>query len=145
MKKILIDNGSSVDILYHHAFSKMDLGDRKLGNTHTPLYGFTGHEVKVAGTIDLHVLFGSMPCQTRKVVKFHGISAYSRYNSILGRTTIIALKAITSLKMKFSTKFGIGEVCGDQVMARQCYLTTVIPKNLENEEQTIIQVIDFDP
>lgn len=45
VKNILIDNGCSVDILYHNAFSRMDLGDRKLENTHTPLYGFTGNEV----------------------------------------------------------------------------------------------------
>lgn len=35
IKKILIDNGSSVDILYHHAFSRMDIGDRKLENVNT--------------------------------------------------------------------------------------------------------------
>lgn len=46
VKNILIDNGCLVDILYHNAFSRMDLGDRKLENTHTPpLYGFTGNEV----------------------------------------------------------------------------------------------------
>lgn len=32
VKKILIDNGSSVDILYHHAFSRMNIRDRKLEN-----------------------------------------------------------------------------------------------------------------
>ncbi|XP_074346843.1 uncharacterized protein LOC141685651 [Apium graveolens] len=44
----------------------MDTGDRKLENTHSPLYGFTGNEVKVVGTIDLPVLFGTMPCQVIK-------------------------------------------------------------------------------
>lgn len=51
VKKILIDNGSSVDILYYGAYSKMDLGDRKIDSAKTtPLYGFTGNEVKVVGT-----------------------------------------------------------------------------------------------
>lgn len=87
----------------------MDLDERKLENAHTPLYEFTGNEVKVMGTIDLPVLFGSMPCQTWKVMKFHVINASSSYNAILGQTTITALKAITSishLKMKFPTEFG---------------------------------------
>ena len=35
VKKILIDTGSAVDILYHDAFSRMDLGDRK--NCGSPL------------------------------------------------------------------------------------------------------------
>ncbi|XP_074342949.1 uncharacterized protein LOC141680690 [Apium graveolens] len=91
VKKMLVDNGSSVDVLYHHAFSRMDIGDRRLENSRTPLYGFTGNEVHVVGTIDMPVLFGSPPCQIWKMVKFHVISASSSFNAILGRTTITAL------------------------------------------------------
>ncbi|XP_074337403.1 uncharacterized protein LOC141674592 [Apium graveolens] len=43
VKKMPVDNGSSVDVLYHHAFSRMDLGDRRLENARMPLYGFTGN------------------------------------------------------------------------------------------------------
>lgn len=32
VQKILVENGSSVDILYHIAFSRMNLGDRKLSD-----------------------------------------------------------------------------------------------------------------
>lgn len=63
VKKILVDNGSSVDILYHHSYSRMDLGDRKLSEAKgAPLYGFIGNEVRVVGVIDLPILFGSSPC-----------------------------------------------------------------------------------
>lgn len=64
VKKIFIDNGSFIDIIYHHAFSRMDMGNMKFESVCNPLYGFTGNEVKVPGTIDLTVLFGSLPCQT---------------------------------------------------------------------------------
>ncbi|XP_074336640.1 uncharacterized protein LOC141673803 [Apium graveolens] len=63
VKKMLVDNGSSVDVLYHHAFSRMDIRDRRLENSRTPLYGFTGNEVHVVGTIDMPGLFGSPLCQ----------------------------------------------------------------------------------
>ncbi|XP_074346148.1 uncharacterized protein LOC141684911 [Apium graveolens] len=63
VKMMLVDNGRSVDILYHHTFARMDIGDRKLENSHTPLYGFTDNEVHVVGTIDMSVLFGSPLCQ----------------------------------------------------------------------------------
>ncbi|XP_074327054.1 uncharacterized protein LOC141664994 [Apium graveolens] len=142
VKKMLVDNGSSVDVLYHHAFSRMDIWDRRLENSRTPLYGFTGNEVHVVGTIDMSVLFGSPPCQVWKVVKFHVISASSIFNDILGRTTITALKAITSishLKMKFPTDFGVGEMIGDQATARQCYLTTVSPKKKGEEDLGVNQ------
>lgn len=148
MKKILIDNGSLVNILYHHTFSRMDFGDRLLENTHSPLYGFTGNKVKVIGTIDIPLLFGTLSFQNWRVVKFHVISASSRYNVILGRTTIMALKSITSithLKMKFPTDFGVGEVCCEQATTSQCYLTTVIPKMTDQEDQSVNQVIGIDP
>ncbi|XP_074322829.1 uncharacterized protein LOC141659804 [Apium graveolens] len=84
VKKILVDNGSSVDILYHHALARMDTRERKLENINSPLYGFTGNEIKVVGTIDLPVLFGTMSYQVWKIVKFHVISANSSHNVILG-------------------------------------------------------------
>lgn len=132
VKKILIDNGSSVDILYHSAFKRMNLGDRKLQDAKDiPLYGFTGNEVRVCGIIDLPVLFGSAPCLSWQMVKFHVINATSTYNAIIGRTTQAALRAIISiphLKMKFPTEFGVGEVKGEQQTSRQCYLGNVVPK-----------------
>ncbi|XP_074376720.1 uncharacterized protein LOC141718238 [Apium graveolens] len=148
VKKMLVDNGSSIDVLYHHAFSRMDIGDRRLENSQTPLYGFTGNEVHMVGTVDMPVLFGSPPCQVWKVVKFHVISVSSSFNAILGRTTITALRAITSishLKMKFPTDFGVGEMIGDQETTRQCYLTTMSPRKKADEELEVNQVLDIDP
>ena len=63
VKKILVDTCNAVDILYHDAYSRMELGDMKLINLNLPFFGFTGNEVKVAGVIDLPILFGSAPCQ----------------------------------------------------------------------------------
>lgn len=149
VKKVLIDNGSSVDILYYSAYSRMDLGDRKIDNAKiSPLYGFTRNEVKVIGTVDMPVLFGSPPCKSWQIVKFHVINAMSSYNAIMGRTTLTALKAITSithLKMKFPTEFGVGEVCGDQRDSRQCYLSSEIPNKHNFSNPDVNQVIQVDP
>ncbi|XP_074373480.1 uncharacterized protein LOC141713808 [Apium graveolens] len=126
----------------------MDIGDRRLENSRTLLYGFTGNEVHVVGTIYMPVLFGSPPCQVWKVVKFHVIIVSSSFNAILGRTTITALRAITfisHLKMKFPTDFGVGEMIGDQETARQCYLTTVSTRKKADEELDVNQVLDIDP
>ncbi|GFZ11247.1 hypothetical protein Acr_22g0006450 [Actinidia rufa] len=53
----------------------------------------------------------------------------SPYNaSILGRPTLGGIKAITStyhLKMKFPALTGIGEVKGDQKVARQCFISAM--------------------
>ena len=98
VKKILVDDGSSTDILYQGALSRMDIGDRKVCDKDlTPLYGFTGNEVRIVGTIDLLVLFGYAPQQRWLVVKFHVVNSVSCYNAIPGRTTLLALRAITSI------------------------------------------------
>ncbi|GFS41352.1 hypothetical protein Acr_00g0073880 [Actinidia rufa] len=52
----------------------------------------------------------------------------SPYNAILGRPTLGGIKAITStyhLKMKFPSLTGIGEVKGDQKVARQCFISAM--------------------
>ena len=49
----------------------------------------------------------------------------SSYNAIIGRLTLNSWRAATStyhLSIKFPTKYGIGEVQGDQLAARECYL-----------------------
>ena len=52
------------------------------------------------------------------------VKAPSAYNAILGRPGLNALQAVVStyhLKLKFSTSQGVGEVKGDQALARHCY------------------------
>ena len=46
------------------------------------------------------------------------------YNVIIGRPTLNRWKAAAStyyLKVKFLMEYGVGEVQGDQVIARECY------------------------
>ena len=43
--RILVDNGSSVDILYYQAFQKMGLKNSDLRPSPNPIYGFTGDSV----------------------------------------------------------------------------------------------------
>lgn len=48
----------------------------------------------------------------------------SSYNVILGHRPLNSLRAITStfhLKMKFPMPMGIGEACGEQKLAQECY------------------------
>ncbi|GAV62853.1 hypothetical protein CFOL_v3_06376 [Cephalotus follicularis] len=55
----------------------------------------------------------------------------SPYNAIVGRPCLNLMEAIVStrhLLMKFPTRFGVGEVRGDQQAARQCYKTAISDK-----------------
>ncbi|XP_077229834.1 uncharacterized protein LOC143862648 [Tasmannia lanceolata] len=132
MKKILVDNGSSADILYYHAFEQMMIGADRLKPANSDLFGFSGEVVKVEGQIELPVLIGEPPCQSFAMVTFLVVKAKSAYNAILGRPGQNLLRAIPSAyhqKMKFITPGGVGEVRGDQPQSRQCYAAALRGKN----------------
>ncbi|XP_077212813.1 uncharacterized protein LOC143847913 [Tasmannia lanceolata] len=70
LMKILVDNGSSADILYYHAFKQMMIGDDRLKPANSDLFCFSGEIVKVEGQIELPVLIGEPPCQAFAMVNF---------------------------------------------------------------------------
>ncbi|GFY87150.1 hypothetical protein Acr_05g0007890 [Actinidia rufa] len=116
VQRILIDSGSSADILFISAFEKMKIGLDKLHPFHTPLIGFGGNATQPLGWINLPITLGTEPHQTTVWQDFIVVDCPSPYNAILGRPTLGGIKAITStyhLKMKFPTLTGIGEKAGD--------------------------------
>ena len=56
--RMLVDNGSSVDILYYQAFKKMGLKVSDLKPSPNPIYGFTGDPVIPLGVISLLMTLG---------------------------------------------------------------------------------------
>ena len=59
--RILVDNRSSLDILYWSIFKKLDLGQEKIVPTRCPLIGFTGEQVQLLRSIELSVTVGTYP------------------------------------------------------------------------------------
>ena len=91
----------------------------------SPLVGFGGMKVQLVGIVTLPVVVGAYPQQVTKDVNFLVVDCLSSYNAIIGRPTLNNWKAITfiyHLSVKFSTEYGIGQVQGDQLAARECYL-----------------------
>ena len=56
--RILVDTGSSADILFASTFDNMKLDRNLLQLEGCPLYGFGGKQVKAIGIITLLVTFG---------------------------------------------------------------------------------------
>ena len=59
---ILMDNRSSIDVLFYDAFSKIDIFLDWLGRLDFPFVGFTGDAILVKGVITLSVTIGREPC-----------------------------------------------------------------------------------
>ena len=90
------------------------------------------------GIVTLTVTAGSHPFQVTNRHNFLVVDSPSSYNVIIGRPTLNRWKTAIStycLKVKFPTEQGVGEIKGDQVLARECYQAILASK--ENHTWTI--------
>ena len=59
--RVLVDNGSSADILYYPAFQQMMIDRERLVPMNTPLVGFGGTRIYPLGAVILSVTVGDCP------------------------------------------------------------------------------------
>ena len=103
----------------------MRIDKERLVPINAPLVGFRGTRVYPLGAVTLSVTVGDYPQQITKDVTFLVVDCSSTYNAILGRPTLNSWKAVIStyhLMIKFPTDYGVGELCGNQVVACECYI-----------------------
>ena len=122
--RVHIDNGSSADIIYLPAFQQMKLDKKSIWPFILPLVSFTGDRIVPRGIVTLTVITGTYPAQVNKETNFLIVNCLSTYNIILGRPALNKLRTVTStyhLKVKFPIAHRVGEIRGDQVLAKECY------------------------
>ncbi|XP_068482612.1 uncharacterized protein [Phaseolus vulgaris] len=123
--KTLVDQGSSVDILFWDTFKRIHLKEEDIVPFREQIIGFSGERVSTKGYIDLMTTFGRGTKTKTIKIRYLVVDASTSYNVLLGRSSLNELGAIVStphLAMKFPTDKGeIATVYVNQRDARECY------------------------
>jgi hypothetical protein len=125
VKPVLIDQGSSADIMFLATFKQLGIPSSMIGAYHNNLVAFSGELVTVRGYVELETIFGIEEATKRVTIKYLLVNSASSCNMIIGRPTLNRLGAIVStphLVMKFPiSQTRVSAVWADQKLARRCY------------------------
>ena len=149
-RRILVDNGSSVDIIYLFAFQQLKVAPERLHPFDSPLVSFSRDKVYPKGIMTLLVTMGAYPKKLTRQLDFLVIDCLFSYNMIIKRPTLNCWKVATStycLKVKFPMENGVGEVKEDQVLARECYQAKLVAKEnhtwmIEEKEEEKVEALE---
>ena len=124
MKKVLVDQGSAVEIMYLDLYRGLRLKPEHLTTYNSPLISFEGKTVIPKGQIRLPIKTSSEVVE----VDFIVVDAYSLYTAIVARSWLHALEAVSSTlhqKVKYPSGGRIEEIVGNQPVARQCLMAAI--------------------
>ncbi|XP_013632467.1 PREDICTED: uncharacterized protein LOC106337912 [Brassica oleracea var. oleracea] len=120
--RVLVDTGSSVDLIFSKTLQRMDVKDYELKACKRPLTSFVGDTTMTIGTFKLPVYVAGIT----KIVEFVVIESPAIYNAILGTPWIHSMKAVPSTYhqcIKFPTTSGTYTLKGNKRLSRTCFVT----------------------
>jgi len=148
---VLVDQGSSADVMFWPTFEKLQLSPDQLRPYGGCLYGFAGDQVEVRGYIELRTTFTDGLASRTEKIRYLVVNVPSAYNILLGRPTLNRTGAVPStrhMKVRLPSMEGmIITVCFDQKEAKKCYennlknkrsvchVTTTPPTGVEPERE----------
>ncbi|XP_016191951.1 uncharacterized protein LOC107632814 [Arachis ipaensis] len=125
VRKVLLDPGSSVDVLFYSTFQKINLSEKSMQPSSGELVGFSGERVPIKGYIWLKTTLGNTPLSRTIDIQYLIVDCPSPYNIILERPALNIFRAAVStfhLCVKFQAQDGkIETLHSDRQQARQCY------------------------
>ncbi|RDX87306.1 hypothetical protein CR513_31240, partial [Mucuna pruriens] len=94
VERVLIDQGSSANILYRSTVEKMQLSAGLMQKCLGSLYGFAGECIPFLGTIELETSFGEQSASRTIPILYMVVDAPASYNIIVGRLALNRLGAV---------------------------------------------------
>ncbi|CAB4263931.1 unnamed protein product [Prunus armeniaca] len=122
LDKILVANGASANVLFFHALKRLGFTERDVEKVEIPRDYVDPKSF--LGIIALPVTIGDEPRSSTVMVDFwvHAGYSFAAYDAIFGIPGLSALRGVSStyhLLLRFPTEAGIGQVRGDQLLARK--------------------------
>ena len=111
--QILVDTGSSVDVLFKSTLEEMRIADLKLEYTNTSLKGFAGGKQVPLGMVELSITIGSSPTERTMILDFVVVDEEGSYQMILRWPFLRMSKAVLSnyyLALKYRVNGVVGVV-----------------------------------
>ncbi|XP_024015916.1 uncharacterized protein LOC112089172 [Eutrema salsugineum] len=121
VSRILVDTGSSVNIIFKEALDQLDLSSDRIEPFINPLTGFDGERCMTVGMVNIPIYLGGVA----KIIQFLILYKPAIYNANLGTPWLHAMKAVASTYhqcLKFPTPDGVYTLRGNQAVARSCYI-----------------------
>jgi len=123
--RVLVDQGSSTDVMFWSTFNKLQLSSDLLRPYTGCLYGFVDNPIEVRGYLELSTTFTDGAASRTEDIRYLVVNANSAYNILLGRPALNRLKAVSStchMKMKLPNLSGkVIVIKSDQEEVRKCY------------------------
>src|SRR3954465_9993874 len=117
LTRVLMDGGSSLNLLYQDTVRKMGIDPSRIKPTRTTFKGvIPGVEANCTGSITLDVVFGSPDNFRSKELIFNIVPFRSGYHALLGRTAFAKFNAVPHyayLKLKMPGPRGVITVNGN--------------------------------
>ena len=122
--RVLIDGGSSNNILYRDTMERLNIKTKQLMPSRTVCHGIVpGLSCSPIGKIKMDVLFGDKDHFRREAIWFDVVDLESHYHALLGRPALAKFMVVPHyayLKMKMPSSKGIITIAGDYKKSSEC-------------------------
>ena len=127
--KLLVDGGSSINILFGSCLAELGISQSDLRPVHAPFWGVVpGNSSMPLGEVTLTVQFGTPENFRKEPINFLVADFDNAYHAILGRPALARFRAIphyTYLVLKMPAKRGILSLRGNIATAFACEKETL--------------------